>query len=495
MTQNKAKSHRRKVSGKRKADEIEAQSDQGSVISYDVNLLACSRIQWQFGDWDSLVKIKINTLQNHPDRAELALLVAAGHLQTESLDKAKTFIRLAKDWACSKELLFRILVSGVHNSIGRAAAIAGMRDQALQHLNNAIKTVIPNGDLNLLSQARANHEFSKLGLLPPIIKKSIDDEYLSQYGAALIEPEDIISQALRLLPDDPSLLIASAEIAMRNGLQDEAIRRWQRLVAVEGELMPETYYDRLAKAYKDQKSFPLGSPEEESLRGDGDKHELLAKIHNTINPENYLEIGVQTGKSLALANCKAIGVDPMPLISVKLGDNVQVVSTTSDHFFYGEANRLIDNPLDFVFIDGMHLFEYALRDFINVEKLSSQHTLVVIDDIYPGHPAQAERIRRTRAWTGDVWKLLEVIKQYRPDLQLLTLDAYPTGLLLITGLNSSNTILQDAYKEITDMFKGINLLPDDILKRTNAYSCKSDKLIKFLNELNSSKKRSLMQRA
>lgn len=492
VTQNKTTPRRRKIS-KTKTAESKALLVPEVNISYDENLLDCARTQWQFGDWERLVKIQSNTLQNHPARAELALLVAAGHLQTGSLDKAKKFIHLAKDWACSEKLLIQILVSGVHNSLGRAAAIAGLRTQALTHLTNAIQTVIPSGDSSLLSQARINHEFGTLGLLPPIIKKSVNQDSVSRQASALIEPEEVINQALSLLPDNPALLIASAEIAMRNGLQDEAIRRWQQLVAVEGELMPETYYDRLAKAYSDQKSFPLGSTEEESLSGDGDKHELLAKIHTLINPEMYLEIGVQTGKSLALAKCEAIGVDPMPQIRVKLGDNAHIARTTSDHFFYSEANHLIVKPLDFVFIDGMHLFEYALRDFINVEKLSSKHTLVVIDDIYPGHPAQAERVRRTRAWTGDVWKLLVVLKRYRPDLELIMLDAYPTGLLLITGLNNSNTILQDAYKEIIEMFKDINVPPSDILNRTHAYSSKSVELEKYLEQVNSSKRHSALQ--
>jgi hypothetical protein len=48
----------------------------------------------------------------------------------------------------------------------------------------------------------------------------------------------------------------------------------------------------------------------------------------------------------------------------------------------------------------MHLFEYALRDFMNVEHCAAPGAIVVIDDIFSSHPAQAERKRRTRAWTG-----------------------------------------------------------------------------------------------
>jgi hypothetical protein len=62
-------------------------------------------------------------------------------------------------------------------------------------------------------------------------------------------------------------------------------------------------------------------------------------------------------------------------------------------------------PPDLVFIDGMQLFEFALRDLINVERHAAPQTLVAIDDIYPCHPTQAERQRRSGAWTGDIWKV------------------------------------------------------------------------------------------
>ncbi|WP_337133804.1 class I SAM-dependent methyltransferase, partial [Staphylococcus aureus] len=94
----------------------------------------------------------------------------------------------------------------------------------------------------------------------------------------------------------------------------------------------------------------------------------------------------------------------------------KLVRSTSDEFFFKHANEFLKQPPDLAFIDGMHLFEYALRDFINIERHSSSNTLVVIDDIYPNHPAQAERDRRTRAWTGDVWKLHAILTDYRPDL-------------------------------------------------------------------------------
>jgi hypothetical protein len=42
---------------------------ESEVVPYDERLLERSRTQWQFGDWDSLVKLDRETLQHHPPTA------------------------------------------------------------------------------------------------------------------------------------------------------------------------------------------------------------------------------------------------------------------------------------------------------------------------------------------------------------------------------------------------------------------------------------------
>ena len=135
------------------------------VVPYDENLLERSRTQWQFGDWASLVALERDTLQHHPDRAKLALLAATGHSATGNAMEARQYTRLALHWGVSKKLLTRILAAGVHNSLGRAAAIAGEQPRALQHFEAAIQTGSPESDRRLLTQARVNEQLGQLGLL------------------------------------------------------------------------------------------------------------------------------------------------------------------------------------------------------------------------------------------------------------------------------------------------------------------------------------------
>lgn len=143
-----------------------SQSDQ-TLVPYDENLLERARIQWQFGDWASLVRLDRDTLQHHPDRAKLALLAAAGQLQTGGMYLAREFIRLAEDWGCSKKLIMQILAAGVHNSLGRAAAHTGNLPRAFKHFENAIGLGSSGTDTRLMLRARAREQLVQLGLSIP----------------------------------------------------------------------------------------------------------------------------------------------------------------------------------------------------------------------------------------------------------------------------------------------------------------------------------------
>jgi Glycosyl transferase family 2 len=208
-----------------------------------------------------------------------------------------------------------------------------------------------------------------------------------------------------------------------------------------------------------------GTNAEESIGGTTSYLDVLDRLHRELRPAHYLEIGVRHGRSLTLARGPATGVDPAPTIDCDLPASTKVVSLTSDDFFAAATPEL--SP-DFCFIDGLHLFEYALRDFMNIEGRAAPGAVVVIDDIFPNHPAQAARERRTRAWTGDVWRLIDILRIYRGDLFALALDTGPTGLLLIAGLDPKNRLLSDNYDAIVRQAIDWPGPPQGVLQRRGA---------------------------
>src|SRR3546814_701454 len=67
-----------------------------AVSLQHAELLENARMQWQFGDWESLVKLDPGTLEKHPDRAKLALLAASAHQQLNDHAAARRLVNLAK---------------------------------------------------------------------------------------------------------------------------------------------------------------------------------------------------------------------------------------------------------------------------------------------------------------------------------------------------------------------------------------------------------------
>ncbi|HET6376878.1 MAG TPA: methyltransferase domain-containing protein [Methylocella sp.] len=222
------------------------------------------------------------------------------------------------------------------------------------------------------------------------------------------------------------------------------------------------------------------TPEEEVVRGQRRYLDVLADIHRELEPALYIEIGVHQGRSLALAQCPAIGVDPFPEVTIALPADTSVVALRSDDFFSGPHKHWLTQPPSLAFIDGMHHFEFALRDFMHIERESGPGTLAVFDDIFPNHPAQALRERRTCAWTGDVWKLVPCLRKWRPDLFLLPIDASPAGLLIVGGLNKNNRVLWNNYNPIVHAYTALSQDPPrEVLLRAGAHSGASETLAKI----------------
>ncbi len=178
------------------------------------------------------------------------------------------------------------------------------------------------------------------------------------------------------------------------------------------------------------------------------RYEFLEELHQLLKPRGYLEIGVQHGGSMQLSQCDSLGIDPAPLvIDGTLRGDQRVIVATSDHYFES-INKMMPTYVDLAFIDGMHLSEFAVRDFMNVEKRANEHTVIVFDDVLPYNAQIATRIQPQGDWTGDVWRIIEVLRTYRQDLRMLLVDTFPTGSLVVFGVDPTNRRLDEWYSTI-----------------------------------------------
>jgi hypothetical protein len=188
---------------------------------------------------------------------------------------------------------------------------------------------------------------------------------------------------------------------------------------------------------------------------------ILARIHEHLKPATYLEIGVDQGRSFVFVRPEtlALGVDPNPRLLKPLGPRQRVFAQTCDEFFEQRdvISELGGKTLDLAFIDGMHLFEFALRDFINIEKYCSADSIILIHDVYPIDATSAARERTSWFWSGDIWRLILILNKYRPDLSVNVIAARPTGLAIVQNLDPHSRVLADREREIIGEFLALDI--------------------------------------
>ncbi|MDQ3146276.1 MAG: class I SAM-dependent methyltransferase [Actinomycetota bacterium] len=178
-------------------------------------------------------------------------------------------------------------------------------------------------------------------------------------------------------------------------------------------------------------------------------------------------MGVHEGDSLRLvrSGTRAVGIDPGPDVRHRLGPDTTVVEATSDEVLAGTTvpDLLGGLPIDLAFIDGMHLFEYALRDFIGLERWCAPGATILVHDCLPLDAETSARERSSVFWSGDVWKLPVCLAEHRPALDWRTVDVEPTGLAVIRALDPTSTTLSDRYEEICERYLplGYEAIGDD----------------------------------
>jgi hypothetical protein len=192
-------------------------------------------------------------------------------------------------------------------------------------------------------------------------------------------------------------------------------------------------------------------------------HRFLRTLHEACLFDWYLEVGCRSGQSFAPVRSKTVAVDPFFQAEINIIGKkpaLHVFQQTSDDFF--ASNFLARNAirLGLAFLDGMHLFEFLLRDFMNTEAAMAPEGAILLHDCVPFRIGMTSRDLAnlpTGGWTGDVWKLIPILQRWRPDLRMTVLNCRPTGLVCVTGLDPANRVLAQNYDRIVAEFAAVDL--------------------------------------
>ncbi len=278
--------------------------------------------------------------------------------------------------------------------------------------------------------------------------KRVWAEMLFSCGSALLDAGHPglalwhLARAARVKATDPAYFYAAALSARQAGDRDRAALWCER--ALELDLQFAAAHELIGGLF---------------MHGEDYLH-VLRRLHQYLQPRTYLEIGVEDGHSLRLVQpgTTALGVDPQPAIAAPLPEGARVFAETSDDFFARHDVRaeLGGRPVDLALIDGMHHFEYALRDFINLERLCGSESIILIHDCFPHDRVTARRERALAFWSGDVWRLVVLLKKYRPDLSIQTVATPPSGLGIVRRLDPSSRVLEQNLQRLCDEFLALD---------------------------------------
>jgi len=186
--------------------------------------------------------------------------------------------------------------------------------------------------------------------------------------------------------------------------------------------------------------------------------EVFSRLIDHLQPQRYVEIGVEQGDVLKRfpAGVRIVGIDPEPQCASPAPE-ISIFAQTSDRFFAGEdLSKLLGGPFDLAFIDGLHTFEQVLKDFINLERWAGPGSVVLIHDCLPLDRRTATPERETLFWTGDVWKIIPCLRRERPDLALFTIPTYPAGLCVVSGLDPGSRVLADGGERLAAVYQALD---------------------------------------
>ena len=172
------------------------------------------------------------------------------------------------------------------------------------------------------------------------------------------------------------------------------------------------------------------APDEVADFSGPDYVQMLRALHAWKKPKTYLEICKGHNITLELSMCRtiAVGHPNLSAAAIEKIKNIEFHSFQMDSISFFENAALLNlyrEKIDLAFIDGAHICETALSEFLHIEKIARHDAVIVLHDCLPlevgitGRDATRAAPRNPKRrdwWLGDVWRTALYLKRHRPDL-------------------------------------------------------------------------------
>ena len=141
---------------------------------------------------------------------------------------------------------------------------------------------------------------------------------------------------------------------------------------------------------------------------------IVNKLIRDHGYSTYLEIGVGDKNHLLNVNVPLAnkdGIDPVY--------NTTYTMSSDDAF----KKMPSDKKYDLIFVDGMHLKDYVLRDIENSLKHLSIGGTIVCHDCNPPSKKLTSPSPKSKSWFGTSWEAVAELRMTRKDLSITVVDA------------------------------------------------------------------------
>lgn len=178
---------------------------------------------WHRAEWEKLASLTVDDIASSADRDRIGVLVACAHAQLGAINEAQRWLRLSRDWGCSTGVAVQALISGIHNSLGRLAALR-QDMQGLKYHFQAALSYPPYRDTVLASHSRAVREMVRNGLLldaATLISEELDKTN-SDYDRGRQQARiDVLRSELQLVREELRHALMRGQLSLASPCESE----------------------------------------------------------------------------------------------------------------------------------------------------------------------------------------------------------------------------------------------------------------------------------
>lgn len=180
---------------------------------------------WYFGEWQALIEMDIEAFDSKCEVAELYAMKASAYQQLDDLVESKKYYILASELGCSNELISKLLIAGIHNSLGKISALVQDSEKVEYHFMAAVSIEDNSDHEKLAKPKRVFNEITRLGLMQQagnILSSELDDLSINALRpsemksklATLASEIELINHQLKLSYQKSQLYIINKESSL-----------------------------------------------------------------------------------------------------------------------------------------------------------------------------------------------------------------------------------------------------------------------------------------